>query len=348
MLRRSTALLALALLAGTLASVAAGPAGAAPAAQPGQFCSASDEGKVELDPQGRYVQCQLQGSARRWVVVAECPTQGSNPPATPIGTGKTGYWMLGRAGEVYPFGDAVDHGDIVQSLADRSEAGIVAVDIEVTPSGDGYWVLDSQGCVHDFGNAGGFGQVNIADLDPGERVTTISTPPNGVGYWVFTSRGRVIPFSPVTSFGDVSNLPLNGPVIDSIATTDGMGYYLVGSDGGVFAFGNAIYYGSTGDQRLNAPVVGLVPDPDGVGYWFVAADGGVFAYQAGFRGSIPQVLAPGTSLNLPIIGMVAYGNGYLMVSSDGGIFTFSNKPFKGSLGSTPIPAPIVSVTVLET
>jgi hypothetical protein len=345
--RRPTALLALALLAGALSAVAAAPAGAAPAAVPGQFCSAADEGKVELDPQGRYVQCQLQGSARRWVVVAECPTQGSSP-AQPVPADSTGYWMLGRAGEVYPFGDAQDLGDVVASLADRSEAGIVAVDLEARPSGDGYWILDSQGCVHDYGNAGGFGQVNIADLDPGERVTSLSAAPDGIGYWVFTSRGRVIPFSPVTSHGDVAHLPLNGPVIDSISTPDGKGYYMVGSDGGVFAFGNAVFHGSTGDQRLNAPVVGLVPDPDGVGYWFVASDGGVFAYQAGFRGSIPQVLPTGTSLNLPIIGMVAYGNGYLMVSSDGGIFTFSDQPFEGSLGSTPIPAPIVSVSVLET
>jgi hypothetical protein len=345
MVRRSTLLVALGLLAGAL--VAVGTAAPVGAANPGQFCSSSDEGKVELDPQGRYIQCQLQGSARRWVVVAECPTQGASP-AMPVPAASTGYWMLGRAGEVYPFGDAQDLGDIVQSLADRSVAGVVAVDIEAKPSGDGYWILDSQGCVHDFGNAGGFGQVNIADLDVGERVTTLSAAPDGIGYWVFTSRGRVIPFSPVSSYGDVSNLPLNGPVIDSISTTNGQGYYMVGSDGGVFAFGNAIFYGSTGDQHLNAPVVGLVPDPDGVGYWFVASDGGVFAYQAGFRGSIPQVLAPGTTLNQPIIGMVAYGNGYLMVASDGGIFTFSNKPFEGSLGGTPIPAPIVSVTVLET
>jgi hypothetical protein len=41
--------------------------------------------------------------------------------------------------------------------------------------------------------------------------------------------------------------------------------------------------------------------------------------------------------------MVAYGHGYLMVGSDGGIFTFSDRPFAGSLGAHPPPAPIVGV-----
>ena len=51
----------------------------------------------------------------------------------------------------------------------------------------------------------------------------------------------------------------------------------------------------------------------------------------------------GTRLNQPVIGMVAFGAGYLMVASDGGIFNFSDKPFFGSLGANPPPAPIVSV-----
>ena len=51
----------------------------------------------------------------------------------------------------------------------------------------------------------------------------------------------------------------------------------------------------------------------------------------------------GKPLNRPVIGMVAYGNGYLMVASDGGIFTFSDKPFAGSLGANPPSNPIVGV-----
>jgi hypothetical protein len=344
--RRPAAALVVALLA--VACGAITTAAPASAASPGQFCSSSDEGKVELDPQGQYIRCQFQGQSRRWVVVSACPDAGSNP-GTPVGVGKTGYWMLGRSGEVYPFGDAVDHGDIVANLAERAVAGVTAVDIEPTPDSNGYWILDSQGCVHDFGNAGHSGNVNIAELELGERVTSISAHPTiGAGYWVFTNRGRAIPFS-VPDYGDVHAMTLNGPVIDSTVTPNGAGYYMVASDGGVFSFGNAVFKGSTGDIRLNSPAVGLVPDPDGVGYWFVAADGGVFAFDAPFRSSIPAVLAAGQSLNQPIIGMVAYGNAYLMVASDGGIFNFAtNKAFQGSLGGQAIPFPIVSVAVLET
>jgi hypothetical protein len=43
----------------------------------------------------------------------------------------------------------------------------------------------------------------------------------------------------------------------------------------------------------------------------------------------------GSPLNRPVIGMVGFGIGYLMVGSDGGIFNFSDKPFRGSLGSNP-------------
>ncbi len=46
------------------------------------------------------------------------------------------------------------------------------------------------------------------------------------------------------------------------------------------------------------------------------------------------MLAPGEALNRPVVGTLAYSNGYLMVGSDGGIFTFSDKPFLGSLVGT--------------
>ena len=78
----------------------------------------------------------------------------------------------------------------------------------------------------------------------------------------------------------------------------------------------------------------LVPDRDGDGYWLVAADGGIFAFNADFRGSMG-----GTRLSKPVTGMIAYGNEYLMVTQDGGIFNFSDRPFSGSLGSTPPPPP---------
>lgn len=252
----------------------------------------------------------------------------SRPPSRP----RSGYWMLSAKGTVYPFGDVLSY---------RGAAPADAVDIEPIPSGSGYWVVDKLGYVFTYGGAGYAGGVNGNGLAPGETVVSMSAT-SWSSYWLFTSRGRAFAFGDARHFGDLTGVPLNGPVLDSIATPDGTGYYMVASDGGIFAFGSARFWGSMGGHRLNAPVQSLVPDGDGQGYWLVASDGGVFAFQAPFRGSMGSA-----RLNKPVTGMVPFGNGYLMVGEDGGIFNFSDKPFHGSLGSTPPPSPIVAVAAFD-
>ncbi|MEM9713857.1 MAG: hypothetical protein AAGA17_16685, partial [Actinomycetota bacterium] len=255
-----------------------------------------------------------------------------------------GYRLLDRNGEVYTFGEATDLGDARQTRAGA------AVDIESTPSNRGYWILDETGKVEAFGDAVSLGSLSDTSvvLSPGETVSTMSRTVDGGGYWLFTSIGRAIGFGNAGDFSDLVEQglagQLNGPIIDSVATATGAGYWMVGSDGGVFSFGDAQFFGSMGGQVINQPVNGLVPDPDGAGYWLVAGDGGVFAFDADFVGSVPGELAPGVSLNAPVIGMVSYGNGYLMVASDGGVFNFSNLPFDGSLGSNPPNVPVVAIT----
>jgi hypothetical protein len=252
-------------------------------------------------------------------------------PGDPTGPG---YAMLDAAGNVWPFGSAVQYSPRIAAPA---------VSIAAAPDG-GYLVLDATGKVHTR-RAAHHGDLDPTLLQPGEQPTTIATTPAGDGYWIFTDRGRAFPFGTATSYGDLATVALNGPVIASVATPSGHGYYLVASDGGAFAFGDAAFHGSTGAMLLNAPVVGIAPDPDGQGYWLVAADGGIFAFAAPFRGSVPGVLAAGQVLNVPIIGALAYGDGYLQVASDGGIFTFSNQLFLGSLGDAPPAEPIVGVAI---
>ena len=283
---------------------------------------------------------------------------GDTPGTAHLGapSGRSGYWLLGSNGAVYPFGDAAALGDASATLASTilpaaigTAAGPVggssgtarAVDLESTPSGQGYWILDTAGRVHPFGDAPHFGDVVASGLAPGEAPASLSATPTGAGYWVFTDRGRAIPFGDAAFLGDMSATALNGPVLDSVATPSGHGYYMVASDGGIFAFGDARFAGSMGGRRLNAPVRSLVPDADGAGYWLVASDGGVFAFDAPFRGSMG-----GRALNRPVRGMVRYGDGYAMVAEDGGVFAFSDKPFTGSLGARPPATPIVSVAAL--
>jgi autotransporter-associated beta strand protein len=252
-------------------------------------------------------------------------------------TARSGYWMLGAGGKVYPFGNAQHYGDLSGTAL---PAGVTPVDIEPTHDYKGYWILTSDGAVWAFGNAPYLGGAED-DLFFGERATSISN--DGVdNYWVFTDKGAAIDFGNAGFFDDMSGVPLNGPVLGSVSTASGEGYWMVGSDGGIFSFGDADYYGSMGGKPLNGRVVGLAPDPDGVGYWLVGEDGGIFAFSAGFKGSMG-----GKSLNQAVIGMVAYADGYLMVASDGGIFNFSSKPFQGSLGGQAIPAPIVGVAALN-
>ncbi|MEM9611232.1 MAG: FG-GAP-like repeat-containing protein, partial [Actinomycetota bacterium] len=247
-----------------------------------------------------------------------------------------GYWLLDRSGQVYPFGDATDLGDAIADIS--ASPGVTAVDLEVTTDGQGYYVLDSRGCVHTFGTAEHRGDA----AGSAGRPASISAVDGG--YFVFTDRGGVEAFGSARAQGDLLDLTLNGPVLGSVVTPSERGYFMVANDGGIFAFGDAEFAGSMGGRPLNEPVVDLVPDPDGDGYWLIAADGGVFAFDAGFRGSVPGVLAAGDRLNAPVIGGIAYGDGYAMIASDGGVFVFSDRDFLGSLGDDPPSAPVVGIS----
>ena len=265
------------------------------------------------------------------------------PPSGPAG--RSGYWLLGADGAVYPFGDAA---------AARRRLGGAGRRLDrrrPPPCGRSTWSRPRRAGATGCSTAGAASTPSAtpgtsatwspAALAAGEAPASLSATPSGAGYWVFTNRGRAVAFGDATALGDMTGTALNGPVLDSVATPSGRGYYMVASDGGIFAFGDARFAGSMGGKRLNAPVRSLVPDGDGAGYWLVAADGGVFAFDAPFRGSMG-----GRPLNKPVRGMVRYGDGYLMVGEDGGIFAFSDRPFTGSLGGRPPASPIVSVASL--
>jgi hypothetical protein len=250
------------------------------------------------------------------------------PPPPPPAPDPGGYWMLSSTGEVYAFGPA-------PNLGGQTVSG--GVDIESSPSGSGYYILSERGEVFSKGDAPYHGN---GALIPGERAVSLSVTSTAHGYWIFTNRGRVIALGAATHKGDMSGVPLNSPVLDSVATPSGQGYWMVASDGGIFAFGDAKFSGSMGSTPLNKPVISMAPDPDGSGYWLVASDGGIFAFDATFKGSMG-----GAALNKPVSGIVPGDGGYLMVGEDGGIFAFGDVAFHGSRGSNPPPSPVVAVTL---
>ncbi len=262
------------------------------------------------------------------------------PPCSRPERPLTGYAAVSTYGTVYGFGEITNRGN-AQGAASDVRA------IELTSSGDGYWIVTGGGVVTALGSAVQYGDLSNAALNPGETVNTMASTPDDGGYWLVTSLGRVVPFGSARWLGDASGFTLDAGIIAATATPSGMGYYLVGGDGGIFTYGDAAFHGSVPGilpgVRLNEPVVGITADPDGTGYWLVASDGGVFTFEAEFRGSLPGILSPGTTLAAPIGGMVPYGNGYLLVAGDGGVFNISNRPFFGSLGDVDLPNPIVAI-----
>jgi hypothetical protein len=278
------------------------------------------------------------GSSRSAPVRHTVESARPSPPGLPGQTGPIaitagaggGYWMISDAGDVYAFGGARHFGN---------QAGIVAVDLEPTPTNGGYWILSRSGRVFAKGDAARFGDAPLAG---DERAVSLSATPSGRGYWVFTDKGRAFNFGDAPYRGDMAGVTLNGPVLGSVATPSGQGYWMVASDGGIFSFGDAAFAGSMGGRRMNQPVMSMAPDPDGSGYWLISADGGTFAFSAPFYGS-----TGGIRLNRPISGMVPGQDGYLMVAEDGGIFAFGAVAFHGSLGATPPSHPIVAVALTK-
>ncbi len=266
-------------------------------------------------------------------------------------TGK--YAMLEADGDVHlfwrdggyrKFSVPVPPGETAVSIA-FARNGVISGGIFVLTSDGTVWTntyYDTTGWLtEDSGH-----NLFIPPLLPGEQLSSLaSTGSHYCCIAAFTNRGRAL--GSLAGLEDLVELGvaqvLNGDVLAAEPTPNNGGAWLVASDGGIFALGDAQFAGSMGGLPLNQPVVGMAPDPDGNGYWLVASDGGIFAFNAQFRGSIPGILAPGQTLNQPVVGAVPWGNGYLMVAADGGIFSFSDAPFFGSLGTNPPNSPVIDI-----
>jgi subtilisin family serine protease len=208
------------------------------------------------------------------------------------------------------------------------------------PTSDGYLMIGDTGKVDAFGGVAYEGDP-WGDLVR-SRAVNLEPLGSGVGYWVLDSDGRVRSFGEARDYGEIpaSERAQVGKAVTLSGIPGDRGYWIFTDTGRVVARGWANHYGDLAGVNLNRPIVAGVGTPTGRGYLLVADDGGVFAFgDAAFAGSMG-----GQRLNAPIrsIAFDGDGDGYWLASTDGGVFAF-RAPFRGSLASEPLKAPVAGM-----
>ena len=182
-----------------------------------------------------------------------------------------GYWIVGRNGTVYLFGDA----KLFPAGAEGKARGTV-VGIAATPDNLGYWLVNSRGQVFPYGDAGPYGSLPAEHIAVGDVVSMAATA-DGKGYYLVTAKGAVYNFGSAVSHGDASAAKLDTPVV-SITVDDATGgYWLVTSRGHVFAF-DAPRLDYKSAPAEGAIVVGLAATPDGGGFFLATSEGNLYEY----------------------------------------------------------------------
>jgi ribosomal protein L24E len=246
-----------------------------------------------------------------------------------------GYWMVGRDGGIFSYGDAAFSGSTGAMKLNQPIVGMAA-----DPDGKGYWFVAADGGIFAF-DAPFFGSTGAMKLN--KPIVGMAATPSGQGYYLVASDGGIFSFGDAKFRGSTGALKLNKPIVGMAAARNGRGYWLVASDGGIFSFGNgAGFFGSTGDIKLNQPIVGIAALPNNKGYYFVAADGGIFAFGEAVGIKEPKL---GGS---PVTGIAVApdGKGVWVTRASGEVNGYGSVPSLGSLPSAPA-SPVVGIAALD-
>lgn len=139
---------------------------------------------------------------------------------------KKGFWMVDECGQVWNFGDAEHHGELVNRVYNPGADGSFtlklfdyAVDITSTDTGNGYWILFNSGLVAAFGDAVDKGPLELNSINKefednvavaGTRFDnsyykklfySMARDQDGRGYWVLRADGEVY-FYEATDWGN--------------------------------------------------------------------------------------------------------------------------------------------------
>ena len=202
---------------------------------------------------------------------------------------KIGYWLVGRDGGIFSFGDAPFAGSTGGMKLNQPIVGMAS-----NPAGTGYWFVASDGGVFAFGDAKFYGSTGNIKLN--KPIVGMAVTPNGRGYWLVASDGGVFAFGNGAQFhGSTGNIKLNQPIIGLVPTNSNDGYWFVAADGGIFNFGDAKQF----TPKLGgSPVTGVAVSPDGDGLWVTRANGEVHGY-----GSVPSLGSITVPLGAPVVGI---------------------------------------------
>jgi len=247
-----------------------------------------------------------------------------------------GYWLVGRDGGIFSFGDAPFAGSTGNIHLNQPIVGMAA-----NPAGPGYWFVAADGGVFAFGGAPFYGSTGNIHLN--KPIVGMAALPSGQGYYLVASDGGIFAFGPDAKFrGSTGAIKLNKPIVGMTVAPNGRGYWLVASDGGIFAFGNgADFFGSTGNVKLNQPIIGMAPTNSNQGYWFVAADGGIFSFGDALSFTPKLGGSPVTAVTA-----APDGKGLWVTRADGTVNAYGSAPDYGSL-TVPPNQPIVGIASLE-
>ncbi len=190
-----------------------------------------------------------------------------------------GYWLAGRDGGVFAFGDAGFAGSLATSAQPSPIVGIAQ-----GPNDGGYFLASSSGGVFAYGSAKFAGSMGGHRLN--SPIVGIASSPTGKGYWLIAADGGVFAFGDAGFYGSMGGASLDAPVVGIACTPDGRGYWLVGADMGVFAFGDAQFSGSGvtivgAVSQTSGRVIGISDDGSDVAYTVSEANSSAVGFGGG-------------------------------------------------------------------